>query len=529
MKKIRLAVVLIIQGALCQAQTAGTLDAAIVESVEYLSTRIPSNSKLAILNVSAPNTALSDYIIDGLIINVVNNSNFIVIDRRNLEMLQQELNFQMSGEVSTELALSIGRMFGVQSIISGHIEQIGSMYRLQIQAIEVTTARVQGMQNFRIADDPMLPILLGQKRSLSRSVEQEIQIVALDTAITTMADYLTPRIPRNSKMVVLNITSGSDALSNYIIDTLTAHFVNTDIFVVVDRRNLEMLRQEMNFQQSGNVDERTAQAIGRKLGAQTIISGRIETLGDMYRFQLQATHVETAIIQGIQGIIIKRDAVLASLTGRQPKARLVNEDWKYRRLYVGAYPAVTMQFYNTADTAFEGNTAENSLSVDWTAYLSVQINQYFALQTEIVFTSGSFGVSHNKDAYDEYNNFLYSYNTTEIFTTRSLLLPVLAKLTLKPGVFSINVLGGIYFTIPLGNMEWSDSFQGTVQPSAYTNSPLGFTAGAGVGIKIGPGILFTSVRYWGDFFAIKIEDMNIYRGNMVSVGIGYEIGFFNMK
>jgi curli biogenesis system outer membrane secretion channel CsgG len=529
MKKIRLAVVLIIQGALCQAQTAGTLDAAIVEAVQYLSARIPSNSKLAILNVNSPNTALSDYIIDGLIINIVNNSDFIIVDRRNLEILQQELNFQMSGEVSAELALSIGKMFGAQSIISGHIEQIGSMYRLQIQTIEVATARIQGMQNFRIADDPILPILLGQKRSLSRSVEREMQIVTLDTAITTMADYLTPRIPRNSKLVVLNITSGSDALSNYIIDTLTAHFVNTDIFMVVDRRNLEMLRQEMNFQLSGNVDERTAQAIGRKLGAQTIISGRIETLGDMYRFQLQATHVETATIQGIQGIIIKRDAVLAGLTGRQRGPRLINEDWKYKRLYTGVYPAVTMHFYNTANTSFERTQGENSFSFDGAAYIAVQLNRYFSLQTETVFTSDSFVIPHSRDVYDEYDNFLYRYDTTGVFITHSLLLPVLAKLTLKPGIFSINVLGGIYFTIPLGNMEWSDSFQGTVQPSAYTNSPLGFTTGASVGIKIGPGILFTGVRYWGDFFAVKFEDTNIYRRNMMSFGIGYEIGFFNMK
>jgi TolB-like protein len=327
-----------------------TLDTAINESVEYLSARIPSNSKIAILNVSSANAGLSNYIIDGLTINIVNSSAFTIVDRQNLEMLQQELNFQMSGEVSEELALSIGKMFGAQSIISGHIEQMGSIYRLQIQAIEVETAKIQGMQNFRIADDPILPILLGQKRSLTRSMEREMQFVALDAALAAITGYMSPRIPRNSKLVVLNITSGSTTLSNYIIDTLTANFVNADFFTVVDRRSLEMLRKEMDFQLSGEVDEKTAQAIGRKLGAQSIISGKVETLGDMYRFQLQATEVETAMIQGIQGIIIKSDATLASLIGKQGRPRLVNEDWKYKRLYVGMHPGISMHFYNTADT-----------------------------------------------------------------------------------------------------------------------------------------------------------------------------------
>jgi TolB-like protein len=533
LKKLVFALALFIQAAASYAQTAGTLDAAINQSVEYLNTRIPAKSKLAILNISSDNTTLSNYVIDGLMINIVNNSAFTIVDRRNLEMLQQELNFQMSGEVSEEIALSIGKMFGAQSIISGHIEQMGSTYRLQIQAIEVETAKIQGMQNFRIADDPFLPILLGQRRSLSRSAEGAMPIVTLDAAIANMTGYMTPRIPRNSKLVILNITSGSAALSNYVIDTLTANFVNVDIFMVVDRRNLEMLRQEMNFQLSGDVDEETAQAIGRKLGAQSIVSGKIETLGDMYRFQLQATEIETAMILGIQGIIIKSDPVLTGLTGKQSRPRLVNDDWKYKRFYLGIRSDITKHSYNTADTAFTGTTAEDSLSLDWAAYLTLQLNPYLALQAESVFIGDSFSVSYNKDAYDEYDNFLYSYNTTNTFTAQSVLIPVMAKLTLKPGIFSINALGGVYFTIPLGQMEWSDSFRGTSQSVECTPSLLGFVAGGGIGIKAGPGILFIDARYWGDFSVTKIEadnfSMDLYRRSMLSFGIGYEIGFFTMK
>jgi hypothetical protein len=219
--------------------------------------------------------------------------------------------------------------------------------------------------------------------------------------------------------------------------------------------------------------------------------------------------------------------------GKQKKPRLVNEDWKYKRIYLGVRPGITIHFYNTTDTAFTGNTAEDSLSLDFAAHFAVQVNPYFALQTEFAFTADSFSVSHDKDAYDEYDNLLYNYTTTDTFTSKSLLIPVMAKLTLKPGVFSFNALGGLYFTIPLGQMEWSDSFWGTSRTTENTNSLLGFVTGGGLGMKIGPGVLYADVRYWGDFSAAKIQagnfSGNIYRRSMLSFGIGYEIGFFTIK
>ncbi|MDR3171562.1 MAG: CsgG/HfaB family protein [Treponema sp.] len=40
---------------------------------------------------------------------------FVMVDRQNLEKIQAEMNYQMSGEVSDESALSIGQQFGVQT------------------------------------------------------------------------------------------------------------------------------------------------------------------------------------------------------------------------------------------------------------------------------------------------------------------------------------------------------------------------------------------------------------------------------
>jgi hypothetical protein len=85
---------------------------------------------------------LSDYIIDELSSSITTDGRLVVVERQKIQMLQGELEFQMSGEVSDETAQRIGQMTGAEIIISGGFSQIGSEYRLSIRAIGVETARV---------------------------------------------------------------------------------------------------------------------------------------------------------------------------------------------------------------------------------------------------------------------------------------------------------------------------------------------------------------------------------------------------
>jgi hypothetical protein len=62
----------------------------------------------------------------------------------------------MSGEVSDESAQNIGRMMGAEGIVSGTINKIGPLYRVQVKAIEVETAGVQGQWSKNIPADDAL-------------------------------------------------------------------------------------------------------------------------------------------------------------------------------------------------------------------------------------------------------------------------------------------------------------------------------------------------------------------------------------
>jgi len=139
--------------------------------------------------------------------------------------------------------------------------------------------------------------------------------LSIDAALNNTTAYLKTRLEPRSKLVILNFTSNWEALSDYIIEELTGYIVNDGTFAVVDRKNLEAIRKEMDFQLSGEVSDETAQSIGRKLGAQTIISGSITTIGSSYRFRMRAISVETAQIVGMQNVDVAQDSRLAALTG----------------------------------------------------------------------------------------------------------------------------------------------------------------------------------------------------------------------
>jgi len=142
------------------------LDMAIRDASDYLNDNIPAGSKIVILNIESNSSNLSEYIIDELIANAINDKKFSVVDRRQLETIQAEQKFQMSGAVDDKDALAIGKFFGAQTIISGAMRDIGGRYRLIIRALAVQTAQVQGQYNRNM---PISETLAGLANSTSWS------------------------------------------------------------------------------------------------------------------------------------------------------------------------------------------------------------------------------------------------------------------------------------------------------------------------------------------------------------------------
>jgi TolB-like protein len=144
--------------------------------------------------------------------------------------------------------------------------------------------------------------------------------VTLDRGLGNAVKYFAERLEKGNKIVVLNFSAPTARLAEYVAEELTAGFVNNGSWTVVDRNNLELLQQEMQFQLSGEVDDDTVLSIGKKLGAQIIISGSMEAVGNLFRLRVRAISVETAAIKGINTANIQRDMILTSLAETPPAA-----------------------------------------------------------------------------------------------------------------------------------------------------------------------------------------------------------------
>ena len=138
----------------------------------------------------------------------------------------------------------------------------------------------------------------------------------LDTALREATDYFNETLPNGSKLVILSIASASVLLSDYIIDELIANVVNDRIFTVVDRQQLDQIRNEQQFQLSMEVDDKTATDVGRFLGAQTILLGTIVDIGGRHRLSIRALDVMTAQVRGQFNRNIPTSTAISAMVNR---------------------------------------------------------------------------------------------------------------------------------------------------------------------------------------------------------------------
>lgn|GEM_PF-6616987 len=136
------------------------LDSVIREGSDYIISKLPIKSRIGVVNMNSSSVNLSIYVIDSIVMHLVNRDNFVVIERSQLETVQREQKYQLSGEVSDETAVSIGKQLGTQMIITGSILPFGNDYSLRLKITDVQTAQIIGTRIFTVKPDNVLLSLL---------------------------------------------------------------------------------------------------------------------------------------------------------------------------------------------------------------------------------------------------------------------------------------------------------------------------------------------------------------------------------
>jgi len=135
----------------------------------------------------------------------------------------------------------------------------------------------------------------------------------LDAAIQQASKEINDILPAGTKIALLNFTSGSDVLSDYVLEEMSIALVKGRKLTVVDRKEIDLIRGELNFQMSGEVSDESAQEIGKLLGAQSIISGSLVTLGEFHRFRTKVINVNSAAIETSSSIIVENNSLIQVL------------------------------------------------------------------------------------------------------------------------------------------------------------------------------------------------------------------------
>jgi hypothetical protein len=143
-----------------------SIDQAIENGNRYLASRFTKGTRATVVFIKAENSELGEFILRKLNVLLVNNGWLTIVERNQsaLDTITREMNYQMSGNVSEATELSIGKQLGAEVIITGELAKSGSNWRLDIQALRVESAQIDGQwfaENIR--SDPSWASLVSSK------------------------------------------------------------------------------------------------------------------------------------------------------------------------------------------------------------------------------------------------------------------------------------------------------------------------------------------------------------------------------
>jgi hypothetical protein len=137
------------RGIVIRPNPMGKVEGSLERATEQIMASLQPSSKIAIVYVSSRDPDTTEFIANELEYIMVNNG-FTIIDRNQLDRIRHEQNFQLSGEVDDETAISIGKIVGANIIMTGSVTGSDSTRRLRLRALNTQTAQVMAVASERL-------------------------------------------------------------------------------------------------------------------------------------------------------------------------------------------------------------------------------------------------------------------------------------------------------------------------------------------------------------------------------------------
>jgi TolB-like protein len=121
---------------------------------------------------------------------LVNAGEYVVVDRKNMEQILKEHRFQLSGCTSNQCAIEVGKILGVQHMLTGSIGKLGEIYTVQLQILDVESSEIVQSATYDQEGDLELLLQEGIQTALSRvlGVEKAVEkISSIGTGILELS------------------------------------------------------------------------------------------------------------------------------------------------------------------------------------------------------------------------------------------------------------------------------------------------------------------------------------------------------
>lgn len=112
---------------------------------------------------------------------------FVVVERGQMEMLLEEQGFQQTGCTSAECAVEVGKLLGVQKMVTGSIGKLGELYTVDARMFDVQTGEIERVskREHRGGIEGLIDLLGVVTKDLAgiKEVEEEKEEVAVAEAV----------------------------------------------------------------------------------------------------------------------------------------------------------------------------------------------------------------------------------------------------------------------------------------------------------------------------------------------------------
>ncbi len=159
-----------------------TLDAAIASVSLSVAASLGDGNRVAVVPGKTDSRLLADYLTDAATQALLASGRLVMLERKDIDAVRDELRFQLSGDVSDDSAQSIGKMLGAEVIVTVYVDASNN---LRMKAVRVETARILAAAVAPIADPAeLLAITLVDGKAVTvRSVAELLSAIGPDRII----------------------------------------------------------------------------------------------------------------------------------------------------------------------------------------------------------------------------------------------------------------------------------------------------------------------------------------------------------